>query len=334
MDWIEGIGNLENPFYQDVFGRSGLSDLVRCVSVDTGSLYQNPNYDDCTTVLRKTDYIVNEGLLWSGMNIYKDQSGKDSVASYHIKFSEDTILNDRTYTKIWQSNDSLGVSWKLTGLIREVERRVYYHELNYDGYADMLLYDFSLHTGNSLLLASIDNPWLYEQMRVTNVDSVEINGEKKLRIQLSDGTDSDTWTEEIGSLQGIINRCYFEHVSIKRTLLCVQKNEKTIYTNETYPNCFYSAIVIVENVKIRLNDSIRIFPNPFNNLLYIGFSESPDREMSIELFSNQGDLVYTQCLTQGQGQYRFDLGFLKSGIYVVRFVSGNECFGEKLIIRN
>jgi hypothetical protein len=56
--------------------------------------------------------------------------------------------------------------------------------------------------------------------------------------------------------------------------------------------------------------------------------------MSIELFSNQGDLVYTQCLTQGQGQYRFDLGFLKSGIYVVRFVSGNECFGEKLIIRN
>jgi len=109
MYWIEGIGNLENPFYQEVFGRSGLSDVVRCVSTDTGQLYANPTYDDCTTVLRKTDCIVNEGFVWSGINIYKDLSGKDSVASYHIKFEGDTVLNDRTYAKIWQSNDSIGI---------------------------------------------------------------------------------------------------------------------------------------------------------------------------------------------------------------------------------
>lgn len=87
---------------------------------------------------------MNEGFVWSVMKFSKDQSGIDSVASYRIKFEGDSILNDRTYIKIWQSNDSIGVNWNMTGLIREVEKRTYYHKLNDDGFYDMLLYDFSV----------------------------------------------------------------------------------------------------------------------------------------------------------------------------------------------
>ena len=331
MYWIEGIGNLENPFYDDVFGRSGSSDIVRCFSTDAGQLYANPNYDDCTTVLQKTDFIVNEGFVWSGMNIYKDQSGKDSVLSYHIKFLEDTILNDRTYTKIWQSNDSLGVSWKLTGLIREVERRVYYHTLNYDGYADMLLYDFSVHTGNSLYLASIDNPWLYGNMRVTNVDSVEVNGGKKLRIQLSDGTYSDTWIEEIGSLQGIINHCYFEHVSIKRTLLCVLENGKTIYTNETYPNCFYGQNSLTNNEQVPFQNKIEIYPNPASDQLFIDTKSEGQVKLQIRFLNVNGGIIYDKVVSEYHNT--IDISMIPSGLYLIQVMTDNSIMNKKVVIR-
>lgn len=329
MYWIEGIGNLENPFYQEVFGRSGLSDKVRCVSTDAGQLYANPNYDDCTTVLRKTDCIVNEGFVWSGMNIYKDLTGKDSVVSYHIKFEGDTILNDRTYAKIWQSNDSLGVNWNMTGLIREVEKRVYYHKLNDDGFYDKLLYDFSVQTGSSLLLSSIESPGFFESMKVTSVDSVMVNGVKRLRIQLSDGTDNDTWIEKIGSLQGIINHCYFEPVSIERTLLCVQKNGKTIYTNETYPNCFYGQYSLTNNVQISFQDKISIYPNPARSKLYIDIKNGNQVKLQIKIFDINGHIVSNKIVSEFHNT--IDASTFPPGLYFIQIKTNNSIINEKFV---
>lgn len=333
MDWIEGIGNLENPFYADVFAVSGSSDEVRCVSTDAGLLYSNPRYADCISVLQKTDCLVNEGVVWSGMTTFRDSSGKDSISSYHIKFSGDTILNDKTYLKIWQSDDSLGVGWKLTGLIREVEKRVYYHFLNYDSYADLLLYDFSVQAGNSLLLSSVENGGHYEQMKVTKVDSIEINGKRRLRIQLSDGTDNDTWIEKIGSLQGIINHCYFEPVRKKRILLCVQENGNAIYTNETYPECYYSRDIIEKATNLRSELKMKVFPNPFCNELNLVFPARTEGDVNVEFYTVNGELVYYQCFDSGVEHFRLDLEFLKSGIYILRLKSVAEYFEDKLLIK-
>jgi hypothetical protein len=328
MYWIEGIGALWNPFYHDNFGVGGKSDEVRCISTDTGQLYANPNYDDCTKVLRKTDCIVNNGFMWSGMNIYKDQSGKDSVASYHIKFEGDTILNDRTYAKIWQSNDSLGVNWNVTGLIREVEKRVYYHKLNDDGFYDMLLYDFSVQTGSSLLLSSIESPGSFESMKVTNVDSTMINGVKRLRIQLSDGTDSDTWIEKIGSLQGIINHCYFEPVSIERILLCVKQDGDMIYSNDAYPDCFYTQSSFPTFVADIKNLKINIFPNPFTNEITIEYPGA--EQFIIEILNSGGQKVFENNV-KGQNRFQVNLSAFPAGVYFVKAISGKKVMVQKII---
>ena len=329
MYWIEGIGNLGNPFYADVFGRSGFSDEVRCVSEDAVQLYSNPNYDDCTTVLRKTDCIVNEGFVWSGMNIYKDQSGKDSVASYHIKFEGDTILNDRTYTKIWYSNDSLGVNWNVAGLIREAEKRVYYHKLNDDGFYDMLLYDFSVQTGNSLSLASVESPSFFEQMWVTNVDSVEVNGEKKLRIEIStNGKYVDTWIEKIGSLQGILSRCY-KGADAQKILLCVQENGKTIYTNPKYNTCFYTSLNDIPNP----DKGFKVYPNPVSRELFIQQTSDIDEGFTLEIYSVKGELVKTECLDSGSSLHRIDTSLLRNGLYILRLISASGTYDEKVIVK-
>lgn len=328
MYWIEGIGNLENPFYADVFARNGFSDIVRCISTDARPLYTNPDYDDCTTVLKKTDCIVNEGFVWSGMEIYKDLAGKDSVASYHIKFEGDTLLNNRTYAKIWQSNDSLGVNWELTGLIREAEKRVYYHKLYDDGWYDLLLYDFSVQTGSSLLLSSIESPGQFENMKVTSVDSVTMNGVKRLRIQLSDGTGSDTWIEKIGSLQGIINRCYFEPVKIDRKLLCVSENGNTIYTNEKYPECFYAQSNFTNNKQFITHGLIKIYPNPFCDFITI---EYPTSEAAVlEILSAHGKLVFKKELNNS-GSTKINLSLLPAGLYLVKLKTGNKTLTEKML---
>lgn len=238
--WIEGLGSLLNPFYYEIYGIGGAMDEVRCISVDAGLLYKNPNYDDCTTASKKTNFIVNEGVIWSGMNIYKDVSGKDSVASYHIRMNGDTVLNDRTYTKVWQSNDSLAEYWQIRGLIREENKKVWFHFLGDDGYVDHLLYDFSLGKGSTQLMSSVNKPWFYETYKVTEVDSVLINGVKRLRIQLENMSNRKiTWIEKIGSLKGILNSFYVDGDENKQ-LLCVTENNNQIYSNELYPKCYYT----------------------------------------------------------------------------------------------
>jgi hypothetical protein len=329
MYWIEGIGALWNPFYHDSFGVGGKSDEVRCVSTDAGQLYANTNYDDCTTVLRKTDCIVNEGFMWSGMYIYKDLSGKDSVASYHIKFEGDTILNDRTYTKIWQSNDSLGVNWNVSGLIREVEKRVYYHKLNDNGFYDMLLYDFSVKTGSSLLLSSIESPGSFESMKVTNVDSIEVNGVKRLRIQLSDGTDSDTWIEKIGSLQGIINHCYFELDSIERILLCMQQDGNIIYSNETFPECFYSNNRFTYNKQVSFQNRIAIYPNPINDIIFVDNRGNKQEKLQLKFFDVNGQIIFNKVVSEYHNA--IDISMIPSGMYIIQVMTDNSIMNEKII---
>jgi hypothetical protein len=330
MYWIEGIGSLWNPFYHDSFGVGGKSDEVHCVSTDAGQLYANPNYDDCTTVLQKTDCIVSEGFVWSGMIIYKDPSGNDSISSYHIKFEGDTILNNRTYTKIWQSNDSQGINWYMTGLIREVEKRVYYHKLNDDGFYDMLLYDFSVKKGSSLLLSSIESPEFFESMKVTSVDSVIVNGVKRLRIQLSDGTDSDTWIEKIGSLQGIINHCYFETDSNKRILLCVKQDGEMIYSNDAYSECFYTQSSFPTFSTDLRNLKINIYPNPFTNEITI---EYPGTEpFTIEILNSVGQKVFENNVPT-QNRFQVNLSAFPAGMYFVKVTSGKKVMVQKIIRR-
>ncbi len=328
MYWIEGIGSLWNPFYHDTFGEGGASDVVRCVSTDKGQLYKNPNYDDCTTVLKKTDFIVKEGVVWSGMNIFKDLSGKDSVASYYIKFQGDTILNDRTYSKIWQSNDSLGVNWNMTGLIREADKRVYYHELGYDGLGDLLLYDFSVHIGSTLYLASIDNESFFENMKITNIDTALVDGVKRLRIQIKNSSYTDYWIEKIGSLQGILDRSYKRN-EIKKLLLCVQQNGNTIYSNEDYTDCFYTQNNFTGNTQFPLHDKILIYPNPVRDHLFIVNKNGKQLKLNIRLLDINGHIVYNEVAFGFHN--KIDVSTIPSGLYFIQIITDGSILNKKII---
>lgn len=328
LSWIEGIGNLVNPFYHDVYGRAGVTDEVRCFSTNQGQLYINPEYDDCTTVLRKTEYLVNEGITWSVMNIYKDQSGRDSVSSHYVKFEGDTLLNGRTYYKVWQSYDSLAVNWNLTGLIREVEKRVYYHELGYDGPVDMLLYDFSLKKGDSQLLASIETSLVYIPVKVSGIDSLIIEGEKKLRLHVSSGNINDSWIQKIGSLQGVVNRSYIL-TDNHGILLCVQENGKTIYSNKDYSDCFYTQYKYTSIKQHFLSDDIMIYPNPVIDNLYIEINNQKVSKPHVKILDMHGQVVCNKTVPDLNN--KIDVSRFPPGLYIVRIVSEDLILNKKIV---
>jgi hypothetical protein len=329
MYWIEGMGSTINPFYNEVYGRGGAIDEVRCISVGAGLLFKNPNYDDCTTVSKKTDFIVNEGVIWSGMNIYKDLSGKDSVASYHIRLNGDTVINDKTYIKIWQSVDSLARYWQIHGLIREENKKTWYHFLGDDGYADYLLYDFSLEKGETRLMASVDSPWFYESCKVTEVDSVLIDGVKRLRIQLVNMSNQEiTWIEKIGSLKGILNSFYADGNENKQ-LLCVTENNNQIYSNTLYPNCYYTPNSLLVNIQRPLCEGIAIYPNPVSNKLYVDNKNGKQVKLQIILFDVNGHIIYSKNVSDLYNV--IDFSTIPDGLYFIQIITDNSVVNEKII---
>ena len=320
-----GESFLSRCFWSEWFVRRSSSDI----STNAGQLYKNPNYDDCTTVLKKTDFIVNEGVVWSGMNIFKRFVGKrfGGKLLYQIP-GRYHYLNDRTYSKIWQSNDSLGINWNITGLIREADKRVYYHDLGYDGLGDMLLYDFTVQIGSTLLLASIKNQSFFEYMKVTNIDSVLVDGVKRLRIQINHGAYTDYWIEKIGSLQGILDRSYYRN-DIEKILLCVQQNGNTIYSNENYTDCFYTQNNFTGSTQFSLHDKILIYPNPVQDNLLIVNKNVKELKLNVRLLDINGHIVYNEVAFGFHN--KIDVSTIPSGLYFIQIITDGSILNKKII---
>jgi hypothetical protein len=68
-----------------------------------------------------------------------------------------------------------------------------------------------------------------------------------------------------------------------------------------------------------------VFPNPFNDLLIIELNQATQAE----LYSSDGKLLMQQKLEQGKN--RLALGYLKSGMYVLRMTNDREAKNFKLI---
>lgn len=62
MNWIEGIGSDINPFYMGSFGIPGSISELRCVTINSNLIYQNPKYSDCTTITSIKQIPSNDGI--------------------------------------------------------------------------------------------------------------------------------------------------------------------------------------------------------------------------------------------------------------------------------
>lgn len=180
--------------------------------------------------------LVKENRLWSNTS-YGTELEFFYEHTNWIKFEGDTIIGDTPYMVIWRSDDEFHEDWYRVGAIRVDEnKKVYMHR---DG-EDSLLYDFSVHVGDSF------RRFFGEYVYVVKVDSVEPGYFEKpvkriildYRKEYVQGS-GIRWIEGMGSMNGIL--AGLDNIGIvgaSYELVCFEEDGDLMYRSENHVSCF------------------------------------------------------------------------------------------------
>ena len=187
-----------------------------------------------TLLVCKGQSLLQEGKLWSNTSIGTE--GGTTYRSYFIKFMEDTTINELVYKKILRSDDLLQTNWFVYGYIREdiPMRKVF----TFDNYKkkDVLLYDFSLEEGDSIL--THDGGRYLKVIKVVNAPFGNSN-ELRKQIYFFSSNAGPQWIEGIGSTLGVLEGLNsFFTTGSDRNLVCYSENGQLIYHNPNFSSCF------------------------------------------------------------------------------------------------
>jgi len=234
------------------------------------------------------------------------------------EFEGDTVINNITYKKLWQTMDSTFTNWNYATAMRETpDGKVY--QWTEDG--EILLYDFGLEVNNQFN-TEINGCPIY--LEVESIDSITLlNGEKRKRLNFV--WDSESWIEGIGSTYGLLKvgweQCAFDWYF---ELNCLTENNILKYDNPSFYGCY----VITTGLKERSYGSIQVSPNPFINKILI---ESNQNFRMIEIYDLFGKNHFSETLPQGEKSETLDLRRLEKGIYILKIKIEEKEFTRKII---
>ncbi len=273
--------------------------------------------------------IVNDNSTWAvliyGLGAYNIPC---CVKTQYVYFDGDSIIGINSYKKVFSCDDSLHKNIKYEGLIREEEKKTYFIPANSD--TEYLLYDFSLEEGMNFEYGYFWTRDPSVTLYVNSVDSIEINGSMRKRIELSlYGRVIDVWVEEIGSLSGVLYPCYSAFLSggVKE-LLCYYQDNEFIYKIVTYDGCYYDKvedIISVQTIVID-NNNINVYPNPVDDILTV-FS-SNNTILLIEIFDVSGKKNYSQTYKDV-----INMSSFSTGLYVLKVYDINGKVSSFKIIK-
>ena len=279
------------------------------------------------TGIQSQNMIVNESGLWSTLEQHCLPWG-NSYTTYFIKFSGDTVVENKTYKKVLKCEEETQSEWSTYGLIREdEENRVFLRPV---GYIEGLVYDFGVSVGDSIIALNVFiNPDTLHFV-VTQVDSVLLlNGYRK-RVTLFEYNNikEEVWIEGVGSLFGILNSCNDSYGGLCGGYegLCFEEDGTLVYRVEEYDDCYVS---IITNIEDRESPKLTISPNPAKSFVNLTFSEAGYKE--IDIYNLQGVKLIS---VKGAGnQFTVNLEQLKKDIYIFTVRSNDIIYPSyKLIV--
>jgi len=257
-----------------------------------------------------------------------------SVRCYDIKnyLVGDTILGVNNYSKIYQLgsywvNDcsQFVYSWdNYIGAIRQdtIQKKVFsFSNLS----SDTLLYDFNLSIGDTLSPSLINDTSSFKNF-VSSIDSILIGNSyrKRFWISTSFAPNYAALIEGIGSTLGLFNQLIppFEWGC---GLSCFSQNGMTLFPDT---NTICQPVGIIEYQK---NMSLKIAPNPFNNVCIIQTDKVFDNSTLI-VYNSYGQIVKQIKNISGQS-ITLHRDNLPSGIYFLQLTQDNEILTtDKIII--
>jgi len=255
--------------------------------------------------------------------------------SYYIKMTGDTIIGQKNYLRLWESQEDPPVTWYLIGFAREdTAHHVYFRDLMEN---EGLVYRFDVNTGDTFI---VDNPFHYTSFTVgvLNVDSIYIEpaGEYRKRITLESIEYStyveEEWIEGIGSLAGI-NCSGFHAIPLtgaNYSALCMWQNGDIIYSNPQWDDCFE---IVSTDEPSQQESRLIIYPSPLTGQSVIEPGGNYSENLSLQIHDMQGRLVQTYNLNPMR-KVLLERNQFISGIYIVSLLENNRIIERaKLIVR-
>ncbi|MCD4724124.1 MAG: hypothetical protein K8R63_04715 [Bacteroidales bacterium] len=283
-------------------------------------------------ILLSTVIIANGQNQW---NIIDNTSKWSVVTDYggyydthFIRFgSEDTLIEDLLYRKVYNTYDPDELNWSFMDLfIREdtATRQVFLRNtLGEEG----MIYDFSVGISDTVSIHNVISN-TYISMEVIDIDSILIDEtyRKQFHFEPVNWPYWDTWVEGIGSMgQGIIYSGFY-NTSPWYTLLCYNQNDTVYYMHPDYTACYYPYVSIEDN-EIR---SFKVYYNYEANCIEVG-NLPANQFFEFELYNLLGEKILCVPLS---GKVRINLNNygLKDGLFIYVIKHKEYIFSDKLMI--
>jgi hypothetical protein len=328
MDWVEGVGSNEHPFYPLVpltsYSLDGAKFYTLCTYHNNNLVYSENKYSTCSASLLDTAVfpLYKDAARWNvGLygtffppyNVYRTE---------FVAYEKDTTICNLLYSKINLKDHSNSA----TAFIRREGRKVYYHPTDaVCGDDDNLLYNFDLKKGDLELIThpADGKMYVYDLIKVENISSFG-KMRQKYTFDVSDfntnkKVSQDIWLEGVGSLvhpfhtffKPAIDGNWFE-------LLCSNSFNQQQYMNTKYNSCYITNIAT--NDALSQNIQVSLSPNPFYNDLTINIIEESSELFYMELYNSMGQKILQQNIAT---QTTLDIAFLPQGTYFIKIKSKN-----------
>lgn len=247
------------------------------------------------------------------------------------KFSGDTIIGSEHFMKVFEATDSLFQQYVEIGYIREdVDNKVYYRNLS--GTQNYMIYDFQVEAGDTV------NAW-GNDLIISSVDSIQIGGYFRKRIQFNSTYPHETWVEGIGSLHGVGFGYTLWYVGCGYDLLCYFKNDSLLYHKDSIsaycgqiatPGCYYNTVEINEFDASEI--ILRINPNPVTSTSVITVDGNDSENYHLDIYNILGDRIKAVTITKNS-QVIINKSEFAAGIYVVRILSESRLYSKKFVVQ-
>jgi len=256
--------------------------------------------------------FIDESKQWS---IASSEMDLYSYSTTFYKFSGDSILNGKTYHKLYESTDSSQANWSLYSLWYERNDSVFQRGQVCGGPVlndtTTLLYDFNIEEGDTFF-----------NIKVDSIRFLEWGGSIR-KFWFFGGL--ITWIEGVGNFEHF-NFSTFCINSTWYQLLCFQENGNLVYQNPNFNSCFVNAPSIPKSQEI-----INLFPNPATTKLTITLSENIPN-FTYSLYDMQGNIRLTGKTQNTQAE--INVATLPRGLYVLKIITAQQSIVKKVILKD
>lgn len=214
----------------------------------------------------------------------------------------------------------------ITGFIREdtLKKQVFYQDLpTQPNPPEVLLYDFSLEEGDSIILQDfIAFPAIVDSIRIT----LDATGTPRRIFYFSWHTATSYlfYIEGLGGNGGLLSPlCYcFEQGA---DMMCIKKEYETLWNIDGGTNC--NILLYAKNEF--LDSKMNFYPNPTTNTLFIEGLENFTG--IVTLYDNVGRTIFSKAFENNFETLQVDLNDIPKGIYFCKIQSEQGSITKKII---